>query len=243
MTWRHRIKQLARKFDIELNYLNPAQSAEARYLKQLDHHRIRTIIDVGANDGGYAAWLREIGYQGDIFSFEPMTKAHGQLVLRAHADLAWHVMPRVALGAAPGTAVLHIAGNSRSSSLLPMAELHRTAAPLSDYVGEEPVPVAPLADYAGQLFASTKATLLKIDTQGYESHVLAGAEPVLDRIDGIQLEISLAPLYEGQTSHDELMAWMAARGFSIWNLQPGFVDPRSGRMLQFDALFFRSHGD
>jgi hypothetical protein len=82
--------------------------------------------------------------------------------------------------------------------------------------------------------------MLKIDTQGYEMAVLRGAEKMLPRLAGVQLELSLAPLYEGQTLYLELIDWLRARGFDLWSVIPGFVDPSSGRMLQFDGVFFRA---
>ncbi len=42
------------------------------------------------------------------------------------------------------------------------------------------------------------AIYLKIDTQGYESEVLKGAERALAQIDTVELEMSLVPLYKGQ---------------------------------------------
>ena len=43
-----------------------------------------------------------------------------------------------------------------------------------------------------------RSPYLKIDTQGYEWKVLEGATEVLNYLCGIQLEVSLLPLYEGQ---------------------------------------------
>jgi hypothetical protein len=33
---------------------------------------------------------------------------------------------------------------------------------------------------------------------------------------------------------------LRADGFLLWNIQPGFADPRDGRTLQIDAVFFRA---
>ena len=53
-----------------------------------------------------------------------------------------------ALGSAAGRQTINIASNSDSSSLLPMADEHRSAAPHVDYVGEEEIAVARLDDVA-----------------------------------------------------------------------------------------------
>lgn len=102
------------------------------------------VLDVGANTGQYAARLRELGYGGKILSFEPLPDAHAQLLARAAADPLWEVHPRCALGAAAGTGALNVAGNSVSSSLLPMLDLHAAAAPRSIYIGQVETPVTTL---------------------------------------------------------------------------------------------------
>jgi hypothetical protein len=45
---------------------------------------------------------------------------------------------------------------------------------------------------------------LKLDAQGYEMRIMQGAEISLKSIDTIQLEMSLAPLYDGETSLHEM---------------------------------------
>jgi hypothetical protein len=81
---------------------------------------------------------------------------------------------------------------------------------------------------------------LKIDTQGYEDRVLRGAVELLPRAVGLQLEMSLVSLYEGQRRFDEMYVELVGKGFELWSMSPAFVDPRSGRLLQVDATFFRS---
>jgi hypothetical protein len=81
--------------------------------------------------------------------------------------------------------------------------------------------------------------LLKIDTQGYESEVLKGAPETLARVAGLQLELSLVPLYGGQKLMPEMLETVASLGFELWALVPNFLEPGTARMLQADATFFR----
>jgi FkbM family methyltransferase len=239
MTILHSIKELALKAGIEVNWYNPAQSDVARLFKLLETHKIDTILDVGANDGGYGKMLRQGGYAGAVLSFEPLADAHARLMHAAEGDVAWQVAPRMAIGAESGEIEINIAGNSTSSSILPMQSAHESAAPQSRYVGKEKVPVKRLDEIEHPSIAQSKSLLLKIDTQGYEMPVLEGAVGLLDRVHGIQLELSLVPLYEGQVLYKEMIDWLAAKGFELWSVMPGFVDQGSGRMLQMDGVFFR----
>ena len=77
----------------------------------------------------------------------------------------------------------------------------------------------------------------KLEVQGYEARVLAGAEKVLTRTIGLPMGMSLATLYEGQPSFSELLDAMTHSEFDVYGFVPGFVDPGSGRMLQIDGVF------
>ena len=89
----------------------------------------RFCLDVGANTGQFAQDLRASGYRGHIVSFEPLSDAHAALLVTASWDPLWDVADRCAVGAGDRWAEINIAGNSYSSSLLPMLDLHREAAP------------------------------------------------------------------------------------------------------------------
>ena len=240
MTIKHTIRQWALRAGVEVRRFNAAESSNARVVRQLAAHGVDLVLDVGANDGGYGRQLRSSGYQGDILSFEPLSDAHAAL-LRATADDAhWQVTPRMALGEENGEITINIAGNSTSSSILPMGNVHADAAPTSRYLGQEAVALRRLDSLVLPVLQSAKSIMLKIDTQGYEMAVLRGAGERLSHICGVQVELSVVALYEGQAVFDEITAFLQSQGFGLWDVTPGFVDPRSGRMLQFDGTFYRN---
>jgi len=80
---------------------------------------------------------------------------------------------------------------------------------------------------------------VKIDVQGYEDHVLKGAEGILPKILGIQVELSSVPLYKGQVLFDKVMDYILNAGFELYELVPGLRDRKSGRLYQFDGVFFK----
>jgi FkbM family methyltransferase len=197
------------------------------------------VLDVGANRGQFASRLRRRGYTGRIVSFEPLSSAHEALRQASSGDAMWDVFPRCALGERDGEVEINIAGNSESSSILPMLESHRSAAPQSAYLGKETVKLMTLDEAAQPYLKEARSTFLKIDTQGFEWQVLDGARATLPHVNGVLLELSLVQLYEGQHLWREVIARLEAEGFALWAFTPVFSDPVSRRMLQIDGLFFR----
>jgi FkbM family methyltransferase len=204
----------------------------------LERLRVDLVVDVGANTGQYAKRLRAHGYQGKILSFEPMSREYSELVAATVSDRSW-TAERLGLGAEAGELQIIIAGNSISSSMLPMLARHEVSAPDSQYVGSEMVPVARLDEVAREAVAEASAPHLKIDTQVYEASVLDGATALLDLIVSVELEMSLVPLYEGQELLGEMWERMIRQGFSLSTLSPGMMDSESGETLQIDGIFVR----
>ena len=209
--------------------------ARSRVLERL---RVDLVVDVGANTGQYAKRLRAHGYRGKILSFEPMSREYSELVAATVSDRGW-TAERLGLGAEAGELQINIAGNSISSSLLPMLARHEACAPDSRYVGTEMVPVARLDEVAREAVTEASAPHLKIDTQGYEASVLDGATALLDLIISVELEMSLVPLYDGQELLGEMLERLTRQGFSLRTLSPGLVDSETGETLQIDGIFVR----
>ncbi len=202
----------------------------------LTRHGIDLVLDVGAADGGYGRSLRSFGYTGEIVSFEPQASAFAELQQGVAGDPRWSARP-LALGAEAGTAEINVASNSRSSSLLPMLDAHIDAAPSVRYVGAETITVSTLDAEAAELVAGRRP-FLKIDTQGFEREVLAGGPVTVEACLGLQLELSLVPLYDGGMLIDEAMSWAYDQGFRMVGLEQGYAAP-SGEILQIDGVFVR----
>lgn len=223
---------------VELRRWRPERQEHPRVKRILDQLDTRTVLDIGANSGQFAQQLRATGFTGRIISFEPQADAHLALVAAAAADAQWTIAERCALGDTEGSLTMHRAGNSVSSSLLPMLGSLAEAAQDARAVGQEVVPVHRL-DQHSDLDAVTGDFFAKIDTQGYELHVLRGAEKIMPRIAGLLVEASLVPLYDGQPLLAEVVAFLDAHGFAIVDLLPEFQHPQHGQMLQVDLIATR----
>ena len=231
------IQSLANFIGYEIMSVDRAQGESRCVAGILNEKGINVVLDVGANFGQFAQWIRKLGYEGRIVSYEPLTKAHQQLSKAAARDSQWAVAPRMALGCESGEVEIHVAGNSASSSVLPMLAVHKSAAPESIYVDVERVPLKRLDDAC--LLSQGERPLLKVDVQGYEMAVLDGASQLLDNCQAIIIEMSLVPLYEGQPLAIDLWQRLTRLGFQACYFNPGFRDPQSRRLLQMDGVFVR----
>jgi FkbM family methyltransferase len=193
------------------------------------------VLDAGANTGQYAKGLRE-NYTGRIVSFEPLSMAFKHLRAAAASDSKWQCL-QIALGEVDGSAIINIAANSVSSSLLPILAKHIRVAPRSVYVGSETVSTRSLDSLIHDGLELTHKTLLKMDVQGFELAVLRGAQNALATIPIVEIELSLVALYDGQPLFDEIYQHLRSLGFSLASLGMGLVDPNSGAVLQLDGIF------
>jgi FkbM family methyltransferase len=209
-----------------------------RVARLLDHRGIDTVLDVGANVGQFARMIRGAGFEGDIYSFEPLSDAYRRLTRRASGDPRWQAF-NSAVGAEPGRSTIHISANSYSSSLLEMTNAHLDAAPGSQFIGTEDIDVTTVASIVREHGLDSARTFIKVDTQGYEKAVMAGAGSVIDDVAAVQLELSFVELYEGQELFDEGVATMNDHGLQLWTLDPGISDAE-GRLLQCDGVFVRA---
>lgn len=233
------VKRTFRGVGLDVRRAGAMPSPEAAIVATLEHLDVDLVLDVGANVGQFAKAIRRAGYRRRIVSFEPLPDAHHALLQASAVDPLWDVFERCALGDGEGEVVIHVAGNSVSSSARPMLPAHWEAAPESRYVGAAAAKVVRLDGVFDRLRKPNERVFLKIDAQGAEGEVLDGASGCLGRIAAVHIELSLVPLYEGQLLWDAVVDRLEALGFSLWSLSPGFSDPRNGRTLQCDAVFAR----
>jgi FkbM family methyltransferase len=200
----------------------------------IEDRRIDLVIDVGANVGQFGESLRAGGYRGRILSFEPIAAASEALSHKAAADANWEVH-RCGLGAASGTATLHVSRLSVFSSVLNLAG----AASLHDermaVEHQEEITLRTLDEVVA---GRSGRMLLKIDTQGYERQVLEGARQTLPQLLGIMMELPVIRVYEGQWRFHEALEHLHGLGFVPAQIEPvGYHGADKVSAIEFDCLF------
>lgn len=233
------IKKIIHSIGYDLHRLNVNSSPEYQLFQSLNKFEIDLVLDIGANEGQFVSEIRSVGYKDKIISFEPLAEAHKVISQAAKRDKNWTVHQRGAIGDYDGEVEINISGNSVSSSVLPMTDAHSSAAQNSAYVGSEKVAITRLDSVISEYLSPINRIFLKIDTQGFEWQVLDGASETLKKAQGVLCEMSLIPLYDGQKLWMEMLKRFESEGFTLWAIQRGFTDPRDGRSLQVNAIFFR----
>jgi FkbM family methyltransferase len=234
-------KKLFQNFGILIRKYNPATSEELRRITLLRHYHIDLIFDIGANKGQYAMGIIDAGYTNRIVSFEPLSAVHQVIGQNSKKYPNWSVAPRCAVGSKREEIEINISANSVSSTLLHMLDSHLDGAPESKIIGKEKVPVFPLDEIGAEYVKDSQHIFLKIDVQGFEQEVLKGATQLIDKAKGIEMEISLVALYEGQNwLLPQVLEYMESKGFQLRSIMPAFTDHKTGNVLQCNGIFFKN---
>lgn len=227
------LKSLTRSLGYEIRKVSSL--SERRPIDFIRSRGIDVVIDVGANVGQYAERLRSDGYTGSIVSAEPVRAIYDILAARAAGHHKWQVL-NLAFGEKTGTTEINVSDASVFSSLNSTLPTAADLFPQSKVIRQETINVARLDNlFAG--FPKGRA-FLKIDTQGYERQVIAGAGRCISEFLGVQMELSIIHLYEGTWQFHEAIACMGDLGFEISTIIPVNFDPNDPMaLLEVDCIF------
>lgn len=239
-TIKSKLRNLGRLFglDIRLSGLNSREDLRFHHFLRL--HKIDTVIDVGANRGQFALELLNAGFRGRIISIEPLPGAHEVLqAASSKRGTNWEVVRRLALSDSDGSATFFVTKSDTASSLLEPTSALNQATPSTEVVESITVETLRLDELIKELNLGQSRILLKLDVQGGEGRVLAGAVKTIDLISGVLVELSFAKLYDDQVPPAEILNRMEESGFKVWDLWRGYSHPETYRLDQVDALFFK----
>ncbi|TIM08766.1 MAG: FkbM family methyltransferase [Mesorhizobium sp.] len=235
------LRDVGRRFGLEVRLNGVNSRDDLRLVHFLRMHEIDLVIDVGANKGQFGTMLFAAGFQGSMISFEPLPDAHSELMRTTKASgRRWIVGPAVALSDTTGSATFNVTEASTSSSLHEPRESFVEHTPQVAVAKRIEVKTERLDSFANMIDHAGKRAFLKLDVQGGEAAVLAGASAVLPQLQGVLSELSLVELYAGQATAIEVHQLIAGGGFELWDIWQGYRNPRTQRLTQIDALYFRA---
>lgn len=192
--------------------------------------RFETILDVGANIGQFTAAAQRAWPAARILAFEPLEAAADQLRRRPGVEVH-----QVAVGAHDGTTVYYPHAYSLSSSALPVVAdvRHRSWAAEREAID---VPIHRL----DTVLADEELrgpVLLKLDVQGLEMAVIAGAPETLARADALLLEVAFDRSYEAQPLFPAVQRALLDAGWT--RIHPLDWRVEGGRIVEADMLYRR----
>jgi FkbM family methyltransferase len=202
----------------------------------LTSRNVKLVLDVGANEGQFGNSIREEGYRGEIWSFEPVKRAFAKLSESAAQRPHWKTY-NMGFSDRAETAEINV---SRYSVFNSLHDIKNTAISFNEgaaVIARETIDLQRLDDFLPN--ENLEGAFLKIDTQGHEKQVLLGADARLAQFSGVLMELPIRHLYEGVWQLEEAIAFMRARGFSVSNLAPTNFDDAEDpvSLLEIDCIF------
>lgn len=218
---------------------SPGRSTLAGELSWLlNRLEVDLVLDVGAHEGQFATLIRRnVGYSGEIWSFEPSEAAFNSLDARAAKDDRWHCH-RVALGTTVGQAEFVEYSNSQMNSTRSLSSHVTTYMPGLREHARSHINLDTLGRFLEA--SSHQSVLFKTDTQGADLDVLAGTGSAIARIGAIVIEAPVVALYEGAPLISDIITTLADLGFELAGAFPIHHYDDGLRVIEFDCTFVNS---
>lgn len=198
---------------------------------------IDTVLDIGANTGQFTKTVLALLPKANIYSFEPLPDCFDKLNEFASRYSNIKVF-NTGLGDRSGVMRFERNDASPSSSFLMMTDIHKEAFPYTEKSRTVDVNISKLDDMCENIDLGM-SLFVKIDVQGYEDKVLQGGEKTVKKAKLVIVETSFVPLYESQPLFDDIYKTFSEWGFVCIGMIDQLSDPRTGQILQGDAIFIK----
>jgi FkbM family methyltransferase len=187
------------------------------------------VVDVGANLGWTALRMASLAPQGWVMAFEPdrenFTRCQANVSLNSFPNL---FLFQVGLGSQPGTATMEVRtpSNRGGNRISPSSE-----------PTNKTIEMARLDDMLSQ-FPDNRIDLIKIDVEGFELHVLRGAEQTLKQCKPVLfIELDDNNLRDQGDSARELVQFLEGHGYQT------LEDAATGTKISSSTSFDHCHMD
>lgn len=215
----------------------------ATHLRTLfELYGVDVVLDVGANRGQYYQFLRdEVGFRGHVISFEPIPEHADHLHTQSTSDPLWHIHS-CALGRSVGRLTLNVMKVDQFSSFrTPDPQQVPRFSAMNAVASTVEVDVRTLDQLWGEISMvhGVHRPYLKMDTQGFDLEVIAGASTIHRRICALQSEVSVKTLYADAPSYIDALTEFQSMGFEISGFFSVARDPAS-RVIEFDAVMVQA---
>jgi FkbM family methyltransferase len=204
---------------------------------------IDCVFDVGANYGQYAIMLRKkCGFRGVIISFEPNPDAAKYLRKISADDPLW-IIKELALSDCKGETTFNIMkGDQFSSISSPRHDQTQLFTENNTIEISIIVETDILENIYNELLSQYDFSkpFLKLDTQGYDVHILKNAGNCINSFVGLQSELAIKKIYEDSVYYFDAIKYYESLGFTL----SAFVPNNPGHfpiLVETDCLMINNN--
>jgi FkbM family methyltransferase len=201
----------------------------------------RTLIDIGAADGEYGAFIVQHQRIRYAYFFEPRKDCQVQLGVVAAKVEHGAVFP-VALGDKDGNVKFIETAYGPSSSILPAMPHALGGFPQIQPKAELVVPLRKLDNVLAERHIEDDL-LIKVDVQGFEDRVIRGGARTFRRAKAVLIEMSFVPLYQGQLLFEEVHQSLVQAGLRFAGIKNQVVSPDTERPVFAHCVYIRERTD
>ena len=195
--------------------------------------KLRWVVDVGANTGQWSSMLLDCITPEKLIVVEPLPEAFAELEKKFGGKRRVE-LHNVAIGERESVEKLKVTRDTTGASLLrPREEMRAVVGSNWTIASEVEVKMTTLDRLLGNL---PEVSLLKIDVQGYEQAVLAGAKQTLAKTKFVLIELNFMSQYEGGSWLGDVHQILTRDfGFFLANATAPLI--LNGRASMIDGLY------
>jgi len=201
---------------------------------------IRTILDIGANNGEFAEYLSTYFDAKQTIAIEPLPGCAEEVRQRGKVIKNLTVL-ECAVSDHEGKATLFENSYAPASSLLPVSSISTDEFPqTAGNQKEVEVAVRRLDDMINP-DDFDREIMIKIDVQGLEDKVIQGGEKTFRAAKFVLVEMSFVPMYDGQPLFEEVHELLVNIGFRFAGIKNQVDSPTTGQPLFVHCLYINEN--
>jgi FkbM family methyltransferase len=230
------INKFVRRFGYQFSKINNQSKNQPDLFAWLNTgFNIKTIIDIGANDGVFGSFLAHYFSAPKIYAFEPIPTCI-PLIEKQFSGKHKLKIYNMALSNHSGNDVLYLNDYHPASSLLRVSDISKREFPQTS--NESPIEVkvrtldAMLCEeqFLGDIF-------IKLDVQGMEDKVIEGGKKIFSIAKFVLIEMSFVPIYENQPLFEDINSLLTDLGFQFAGIKNQINSPKTGQPLFVHCLY------
>lgn len=197
---------------------------------------LKCVVDVGANLGKWSIGIALLTKAQQIIAYEPIPRVfrHLQENTKNYSQIR---CVQSAVGSMSDQVKMTTYQMHQLSSVLPIRDEARAIHGIQRDKGKDIL--VPMTTLDEDLQAYDEISLLKVDVQGYEPEVFAGARSVLRRTRILMAEVTYSPYYRGDLQFENLNRLITSlSALKLWGISAPACSP-SGKPLWADAVFMQ----